>query len=84
MHSRRFERPVVLTHHARNRMQERRISEAEIMEIVETGIIRTKDERRAWIYREFPDRQDNLLCVAALLDDVIIIKTIMTFWEVSP
>lgn len=34
--------------------------------------------------REFPDRQDNLLCVAVLLDDVIIIKTIMTFWEVSP
>ena len=81
MHSRRFDRPIVLTHHARNRMQERRISEAEIMEIVETGIIRAKDERRAWIYREFPDRQDNLLCVAALLDDVIIIKTIMAFRE---
>ncbi|WP_215844481.1 DUF4258 domain-containing protein [Acidithiobacillus montserratensis] len=84
MHSRRFDRSVVLTHHAQNRMQERHISEAEIMEIIETGILRNKDERRVWIYRQFPNRQDNLLCVAALLDDVIIIKTIMTFWEVSP
>nr|WP_226819168.1 DUF4258 domain-containing protein [Acidithiobacillus montserratensis] len=73
-----------MTHHAQNRMQERHISEAEIMEIIETGILRNKDERRVWIYRQFPNRQDNLLCVAALLDDVIIIKTIMTFWEVSP
>lgn len=84
MYSVRFDRPVVLTRHARERMQERRVSEAEIMVIMETGTIREKDPRHVWIYREFATRPDNLLCVAALLDDVIIVKTIMTHWEVSP
>ena len=64
-------------------MQERHITEAEISEIIETGTIREKDPRHVWIYREFAARQDNLLCIAALLDDVVIIKTIMTHWEVS-
>ncbi len=65
-------------------MQEREVSAAEVLEIIEGGTVRHKDERRAWIYREFPERLDNLLCVAVLLDDAIIIKTIMNHWEVSP
>nr|WP_306670499.1 DUF2283 domain-containing protein [Acidithiobacillus ferrooxidans] len=68
-----------MTHHARKRIRERHIREVDIMEIVEGSTVRAKDDRRIWIYREFPNRQDNLLSVAALLDDVIIIKTVMTF-----
>lgn len=54
------------------------------MAVIETGTIREKDPRHVWIYREFAGRPDNLLCLATLLDDVVIVKTIMTHWEVSP
>ncbi|MGE0049466.1 MAG: DUF4258 domain-containing protein [Acidithiobacillus sp.] len=84
MHSSRFDRAVILTHHARSRMQERGVTDAELLAIIENGTVRAKDERRIWIYREFAGRQDNLLCVAALLEDALIVKTIMTHWEVSP
>lgn len=65
-------------------MQERGVTDAELLAIIEHGTVRAKDERRIWIYREFAERQDNLLCVAALLEDALIVKTIMTHWEVSP
>ncbi len=65
-------------------MQERGVTDAELLAIIENGTVRAKDERRIWIYREFAGRQDNLLCVAALLEDALIVKTIMTHWEVSP
>jgi hypothetical protein len=65
-------------------MLERNVSESELIEIIETGAIKAKDEARIWIYREVAGRPDNLLCVAALLDDALVVKTVMTHWEVSP
>jgi hypothetical protein len=61
MYSHRFGRAIHLTAHARTRM-------------VQRGI---KDDRRLWIAKAFDDRSDNLICVAAVLEDNLVIKTVM-------
>lgn len=40
MHSTRFGLPVVLTEHARHRMAKRDISEALLLDIIDTGAVR--------------------------------------------
>jgi hypothetical protein len=77
MNSPRFNRPIRLTDHAKRRMAERGIDEALILNIIETGWVKYKDERHLWIFKDYPDRTDNLLCVAALLADALIVKTVM-------
>ncbi|MDQ2693783.1 MAG: DUF4258 domain-containing protein [Pseudomonadota bacterium] len=67
MFSSRFQKNVHLTYHARQRMAERAIPEPLLLDLIETGTIKHKDARRLWIFKAYPDRQDNLLCVAAVL-----------------
>jgi len=44
---------------------------------------RHKDETRIWIAKSYADRTDNLLCVAAVLETALVIKTVMYHfsWE---
>jgi hypothetical protein len=77
MNSRRFGRPIRLTDHARKRMTERNIDDGLILDIIETGQVKHKDARRIWLFKAYPDRADNLLCVAALLAEALIVKTVM-------
>ena len=44
MFSERFGRPIVITDHARERMATRAISEAQLLDMIETGEVRHKDE----------------------------------------
>ena len=83
MYSGRFDRSVILTDHARRRMAQRGISETLLLDLVETGEIRYKDETHLWIARHYPDRRDNLLCAAAVLEEVLVVKTVMHHfsWE---
>ncbi|HPQ97045.1 MAG: DUF4258 domain-containing protein [Thiothrix sp.] len=81
--SERFGKPVILTRHAVERMKSRHISPDELQVLVEYGQIKYKDEEHLWIYRAFPEREDNLLCAAAIERNNLIIKTIMTHWELS-
>jgi hypothetical protein len=62
--------------HARGRMTARAISEALLRDIIETGAARYKDETRLWIAKHYGDRVDNLLCVAAVLETALVIKTV--------
>jgi len=66
-------------------MFQRGISEEIISWILENGTIRYKDDVRLWIALNFPDRDDNLLCVAVALEEKMIIKTVMHHfqWEVE-
>jgi Domain of unknown function (DUF4258) len=84
MHSNRFGLPVVLTEHARLRMEERGIGASLILEIVETGTLKEAGGLHYWLFKYFPDRADNLLCVAAVIDNVVVVKTIMHHWEPQP
>lgn len=77
MNSERFCRAIQLTDHANKRMIERDIDEARLLDIVETGQVKYKDDRHLWLFKGYPDRSDNLLCVAALLSSALIVKTVM-------
>ncbi len=62
-------------------MAERRISEDLLKEIIETGQIRYKDESRLWIYKHIEGRDDNLICAAVALEDKLVVKTIMHYFQ---
>jgi len=84
MNSERFGRAIQLTDHAKKRMSERDIDGVRILDIIETGQVKYKDERHLWLFKGYQDRSDNLLCVAVLLSSALIVKTVMhhfTPWE---
>ena len=77
MFSARFGKPVVVTDHARRRMAERNVNEALLLDLIETGELRHKDATRIWIAKHYNERDDNLLCAVAVLEDTLVVKTIM-------
>jgi Domain of unknown function (DUF4258) len=83
MFSQRFQLTVVVTTHARLRMQERDISEALLLDIIETGQDKDAGNGHHWVYKHAAGREDNLLCVAAVVDNVFVVKTIMHHWELE-
>ena len=82
MYSKRFNRNVVLTRHATKRMVERGISESELLDVLDMGEIRYADESHLWAYKEFPQRNDNFICAVVVLEDVVVIKTVMHHFEI--
>ena len=83
MYSKRFLLEVRLSQHAKLRMVERDISEAIIIDLIETGATQYKDEKRLWIYKAYTDRNDNLLCIAVVIESVLVIKTGMHHFELE-
>lgn len=77
MFSNRFQRPVVLTRHAQERLQERQISVVELLAVVDTGATRYKDATHLWAYKSLAGRSDNLVCAVLVLEDVVVVKTVM-------
>ena len=65
-------------------MSERNISESLILDLIETGEIRKKDEVRLWIFKSYNDRNDNLLCVAVVVEACLVVKTVMHHFELEP
>lgn len=83
MFSTRFQRDIVITRHAQMRMQARGIGEALLLEVIESGETRYRDAAHLWVFKEFSDRSDNLLCAVLVLEDKLIVKTVMHHFEVS-
>ncbi|MEL7897649.1 DUF4258 domain-containing protein [Vreelandella neptunia] len=81
MYSNRFKRNVHVTRHAWERMQQREIDEAQLCELLETGETRYKDQTRLWIAKAFAQRSDNLVCAAVVLENQLIVKTVMHHFE---
>ncbi len=81
--SKRFSKSVQVTYHARQRMQERLISFELLKDLIETGNATYKDERRLWLSKAYPDRDDNLICAAVVLEDELVVKTLMHRWELQ-
>ena len=77
MHSHRFDRPITLTRHARLRMDERNISEAELLAVIDTGETRYKDASHLWAFKHLAGRADNLVCAVLVLEDSVVVKTVM-------
>jgi Domain of unknown function (DUF4258) len=84
LHSTRFNLPVVLTEHAQLRMAERNMDAALVLDIIDTGTLKEAGGVHYWLYKHLADRTDNLLCVAAVVDNVVVVKTIMHHWELKP
>lgn len=83
MYSERFLLNIRLSNHAKIRMLERKISEETILEIVETGTTKYKDSTHLWIFKSYANRNDNLLCIAVVIESVIVIKTVMHHFELD-
>ncbi len=77
MFSVRFQRPVVMTHHARVRMAQRFISTDELLVVIATGNTRFKDDTHLWAFMSLPGRTDNLVCAVLVLEDAVVVKTVM-------
>jgi hypothetical protein len=82
MFSTRFQRPIPVTRHARERMAEREISDAMLTEVIDSGETRYRDTTHLWAFKEFPERHDNLLCTVLVLEDAVIVKTVMHHFSV--
>ena len=82
MFSQRFQRPVVVSAHARIRMTEREISDSMLLEVIDSGETRYKDTTHLWVFKEFPARHDNLLCAVLVLEDCVVVKTVMHHFTV--
>lgn len=77
MLSTRFQRLVVISGHAKIRMIERGINEIMLLEVIDSGETRYKDATHLWAFKEFPARHDNLLCAVLVLEDCVVVKTVM-------
>jgi len=77
MFSIRFQRTVVVTRHARERMVERELTDSMLLDVIDLGETRYRDSTHLWAFKEFPERNDNLLCAVVVLEDGVIVKTVM-------
>ena len=80
MYSQQFQRNIAITHHARKRMNERAIDDALLLDLIETGTFKFGESGHFWIYKNYPNRMDNNLCVARLLGRALIVKTVMHYF----
>jgi hypothetical protein len=63
-------------------MAERDISEAMLLEVIDSGETRYQDATHLWAFKEFPERHDNLLCAVLVLEDRVVVKTVMHHFTV--
>ena len=61
----------------KKRMIERDISIELLSDLIETGELNYKDDKHAWIAKHYQHRTDNLLCAAIVIDQAVVVKTVM-------
>jgi hypothetical protein len=83
MFSVRFNKAVVITQHAQLRMRQRAISVAEMQDVIDHGDTRFKDETHLWVFMDLPGRFDNLVCVVLVLEAVVVVKTVMHYFDLE-
>ncbi|HRO88441.1 MAG TPA: DUF4258 domain-containing protein [Chiayiivirga sp.] len=83
MFSERFQRPVRITRHAAGRMLDRGMDDTLLLDLLDTGTVKHKDDVRLWVFKYYADRTDNLLCAAVVLETELIVKTVMHHFEVG-
>jgi len=83
VYSARFSLPVFITRHAEQRMLERSISRDTLIDIIDTGTTKYRDETHLWVYKHYPNRSDNLICAVLLLEHSVVVKTVMHHFTVS-
>lgn len=61
---------------------EREVSDTMLLEVIDSGETRHKDTTHLWAFKEFPARHDNLLCAVLVLEDCVVVKTVMHHFTV--
>ena len=64
-------------------MAERAISKTDLLTVIDQGETRYQDATHLWAYRHFPARNDNLVCAVLVLEDVVVVKTVMHHFELG-
>lgn len=82
MYSTRFQRTIVITRHAQMRMDERGINDTLLLDVIDSGETRYRDATHLWVFKNFSERLDNLLCAVLVLEDRLVVKTVMHHFEV--
>ena len=80
-YSERFGKNVWLTNHAIESMVKRTITLPELKKLMEYGEYSEAKTTHGWIYYEFPERDDNMVCAAIVNEKAIIVKTVMIRWQ---
>ena len=64
-------------------MAQRNVTDVMLLALLAEGAVRHKDESRLWVAKSFRGRDYNLVCAAVVLEDRLIVKTVMHHfrWE---
>jgi hypothetical protein len=82
MFSTKFHRTIIITKHARLRMFERKVADHLLAQIIDLGETRYSDDTHLWAFKEFPIRSDNSLCAVLVIEEALIVKTVMHHFSV--
>jgi hypothetical protein len=83
MFSTRFNKTIVITRHAQLRMIQGSIGVDELLDVIDNGNTRFKDVAHLWVYKHLPTRSDNLVCAVLVLEDALIVKTVMHHFDLE-
>lgn len=74
---------VVITDHARLQMSLRGLTEQDVLNVIETGRVITRDSsNKFWVFRELKERKDNLISVSISVESPkLIVITTMVNWR---
>jgi len=73
---------VIFTDHAIAQMNMRGLDQSSILNVIETGEFKQKEENKFWIYKALTSRKDNLISVAAVIEKPrLIVVTAMVNWR---
>jgi hypothetical protein len=64
-------------------MLERGISRETLIDIIDTGTTKYRDETHLWVYKNYQNRSDNLICAVLVLEYSVVVKTVMHHFTVS-
>jgi hypothetical protein len=53
---------------------------AELQEVIDHGDTRFKDETHLWVFMNLSGRSDNLVCAVLVLEDAVVVKTVMHYF----
>jgi hypothetical protein len=62
-------------------MSQRGISDGVLVDVIDNGETRYRDATSLG-FKEFPERHDNLLCTVLVLEDAVVVKTVMHHFSV--
>lgn len=64
-------------------MIERNVSDEMLLDVIDNGQTRYSDATHLWAFKDFPERDDNLVCAVVVIDDALVVKTVMHHFSLN-